>query len=196
MDDPITPEEAAKLKETLAQLEVKAKKADELEAILKEKEDQFNKLSNKEYNFGRLREKTEAEINEMKEKMSVENRALLDEVVTLRTERDIERKKRFDEAKGSILEALSGGDEQLKTSIEAAEKDLTGEAITPKELEDRFRKAYILAKGERPKANPIFSGYSSSYREPNEKKKNWTETPDGQASYGSFFPNSPSQKKS
>jgi predicted nuclease with TOPRIM domain len=184
----LSPEEAEELKKQAEELEGKLKTAEGLEAQLKEKEEELNKLSNKDYNFKRLREKTEAEVDEMKKKMSEKERLLLTEVFELTKEREAEKKARFDNARDEVLTALSGGDEALKKSIEAAEAELAGTAITEKDVEDRLRKAYILAKGESPKVNSIFSGYSSSYREPDTKPKKFSDTEQGKASLKEWFP--------
>lgn len=184
----LDPEAAKALQEKAAAADEALKKAGELEATLKEKEEALGKLSKKDFDYGRLKDKTDAELTEMKKKMSEKEKMMLDEVVSLTKERDAEKEARYLEAKTEILNSLSGGDAELKKSIEEAEKDLAGEAKTPKELEDRFRKAYILAKGETPRRSPIFSGYSSSYREPDEKKERFTDSADGKASLTAWFP--------
>lgn len=185
----LSPEEVEALKKQTEEYEGKAKAAEELEIKLQEKEAELVKLSNKDYNFKRLREKTEEEVEEMKKKMSEKEKLLLTEVFDLTRERESEKNRRFQETKDEVLKSLAGGDESLQKSIEAAEKELSGEATTPKELEDRYRKAYILAQGERPKANPLFSGYSSSYSEPDLGKKNFADTEKGKESLKTWFPN-------
>jgi hypothetical protein len=184
----LSPEQIKELQEKVAEAETVAAKASELEAQLKEKEEQLTKLSKKDFDYGRLRDKTEQQIEDMKKKMSEKEKLLLDEVMSLTNERDEEKQARYNETIEEVLNSLSGGDEELKKSILAAEKDLAGEPQTVKELEDRLRKAFILAKGEAPKRNPIFSGYSSSYREPGEKKERFTDTEAGKASLKAWFP--------
>lgn len=183
-----TPEELKALQEKQAELEAKAAQAAELDAKLKEKEDELAKLSSKDLNFKRLREKSEAELDEVRKKMTEKEKLLLTEVMELTKEREEEKNRKFLETKTEVLDSLSNGDESLKKAIELAEKELAGEAKTPKELEDRFRKAYILAKGEAPTRNPLFSGYSSSYREPNLEAKKFDETDKGKESIKTWFP--------
>jgi myosin heavy subunit len=184
----LPPDEATKLQEQVKTFEEKAKQAEQLEVKLKEKEDELMKLSSKDYNFKKLRERSEEEIEEMKKKMSEKEKAMLTEVMETRRELDGERNKRFEETKDEVLKSLAGDDKNLRDLIEVNEKELNGTAKTPKELEERYRKAYILAKGESPKANPLFSGYASSYREPSLKKVRFTDTPEGQALFAEKFP--------
>ena len=174
--------------EQIKALEAKAAKADELEATLKAKEEELSKLAGKDMNFKRLRDKSDAEIAEMKAKMTVENQQILDELRMTQQERDADHTKRTQEAAQSVLDSLSNGDAELRKSIEIAEKEIAGEARTPRELEERFRKAYILAKGERPAVNPLFSGYNSSYKEPDLDRKRFSDTEEGKASIQQWFP--------
>ncbi len=184
----LSPEQIKELQEKAASAEAASTKAAELEVQLKEKEEQLTKLSKKDFDYGRLRDKTESQIEEMKKKMSEKEKMLLDEVMQLTTERDAEKQARYEETAKEVLTSLSGGDKEIEKSILAAEKELAGEAKTVKELEDRLRKAYILWKGEAPRRNPIFSGYSSSYREPGEKKERFTDTNEGKESLKKWFP--------
>lgn len=185
----LSPEEAKALQERTAELEAKAQKAEELEAALKAKEEELTKLAGKDMNFKRLRDKTEAEVEELKEKMSEKEKVLLAEVMELTKERDSEKAARTQEATKRILDSLSGGDETLRKSIEVAEKELVGEAKTEQELEVRLRKAFILVQGTRPAKNPIYSGYAASYSDPDVTPKKFTETEEGQASLKAWFPN-------
>jgi chromosome segregation ATPase len=179
----LSPEEAKALQDKTAELEAKAAKAEELEETLKQKEEELTKLSGKDLNFKRLRDKTEQEIEDMKQKKSEKEKMLLTEVAELTKERDGEKQARFNEVKESVLKDLSGGDEALRKSIEAAEKELTGQALTAKEIEERYRKAFILAKGVAPARNPIYS-----YTEPSTVKKDFTETDEGKESLKAWFP--------
>lgn len=184
----LPPEEAKALQDKITELEAKASKADELSKTLKEKEDELTKYSKKDMNFQKLREKSEEELETFKSKMSEKEKLMLTEIMDLRNERDAEAKKAFDEAKTEILQALSGGDQELLKKIEMAEKELAGEALTANELEQRYRKAYILANGSAPRANPIFSGYAASYKDPTTVKKDFTDTPEGQELLTKNFP--------
>lgn len=184
----LSPEETKALQEKAAAAEAAAAKTAELEAQLKEKEEAISKLSNKDYNFGKLREKTEQEIEDMKKKMSEKEKLLLDEVMATRKQLDDKEKAEFEETRREVLASLTGGDADKEKAILAAEKELAGEAKTSKELEDRLRKASILATGEPPKRNPIFSGYRASYREPDEQKQRFTDSEEGKASLKAWFP--------
>lgn len=184
----LDPESAKSLQEKAASADTAAAKVVEVEAALKEKEAELNKMSKKDYDYKRLREKTEEEIEEMKSKMNEKEKMLLTEVVELTKERQAEKERSFKEAKSEILSSLCKGDKEFEKKVEENEKLLAGEAVTAGELEDRFRKAYILAKGELPRANPIFSGYSPSYSDPNTTQKKFTDTEQGKESVKKWFP--------
>lgn len=184
----LSPEEATALQEKVTAAEAATAKATELEAQLKEKEEQLGKLSKKDFDYGRLREKTAIEIDDMKKKMSEKEKLLLDEVMATRKQLDDKEKAEFDETRKDVLASLSGGDAEKEKAILAAEKELVGEAKTPRELEDRLRKASILATGETPRRNPIFSGYRSSYSEIDKTKERFTNTETGKASLKAWFP--------
>lgn len=184
----LTPEEAKTLQDKMAELEEKAKKTDELSKSLEEKEKELSKLGTKDFNFQKLREKSEEELETFKSKMSEKEKLMLTEIMDLRKERDEESEKAFTEAKEEILSALAGSDAELRKKIEEAEKELTGEALTANELEQRYRKAYILAKAEVPRANPVFSGYTASYKDPTTKVKNFTDSESGKESVTKWFP--------
>lgn len=183
-----SPEELKALQEKQTELEAKAKEAEDLGLRLKEKEEALQKFSNKDFNFQKLRDKSEEEIAALKTKMSEKEKLLLDEVMELRREKDEEKSRRFAETKEEVLKQLSGGDDAKRKSIELAEKELVGEAKTPKELEDRYRKAFVLSQGQAPGRNPLYSGYSSTYREPDLTPKNFTETEQGKDSLRKWFP--------
>jgi len=181
-------EEAKELQEQIKTLEEQAEKVKEMENALKEKEEALSKLSGKDLNFQRLRHKTEQEVEDMKKKMTEKERLLLTEIMDLTKERDEEKTKRFEEVKNDVLNNLAGEDEELKKAISIAEKELIGDATTPKEIEERYRKAFMLAKGVSPTKNPIYSRYSSSYSEPDIKPKRFTDTEDGKEAIKTWFP--------
>lgn len=186
----LPPEEIKALQEKTAALEAKAKLADELNAKLSEKEEELSKLSNKDLNFKKLRDKSESEIEALKTKMSEKDKLILNEVMDLRREKAEMEAKVEERSRKDILKSLTGGDESLEKSIDLALKEIggLGNAKTPEEIEARYRTAFIVAKGSAPTRNPIFSGYSSSYREPDLEKKNFAETEQGKDSIRSWFP--------
>ena len=121
--------------------------------------------------------------------MSEKDKLVLNEVMDLRREK-AELEQRVEErTKRDILKSF-GADEKLEKSIELALKEIggLGNAKTPEEIEARYRTAYIVAKGEAPGKNPIFAGYSASYREPDMADKKFTETERGQESLKKWFP--------
>lgn len=184
----MTQEEIDAMQQKITELEEKAEKVDELANSLKEKEEELSKLSKKDFNFQRLREKSDTEIEEMKKKMSEKEKMLLTEVMELTRERQEEKEIAHKEYVREIINNLSKGDKELAKKIEAQEKNLIGEGRTPAEIEERYRKAYIMEMAEMPRANPIFSGYSPSYSDPNVDAKRFTDTDTGKDSVTKWFP--------
>lgn len=192
----LPPEEAEKIQEQLKEYEDKVqsfeeaeKRITELETTLKEKENALSKLNDKDLNFKNLRDKTQEEIDEMTQKASAKEALLINEIYALATERKEEREKTLSEAKDEVLNSLAHEDEDLRKKIEAAEKELAGEAKTPAEVEARYRKASILVTGKVVEANPIYSGFGSvNYKDPSDKPKRFSDTPEGQEKIRSWFP--------
>lgn len=187
----LPPEEIKALQEKAAALEEKARLADELNSKLAEKEAEIEKLANKDLNFKKLRDKSEAEIEALKSKMNEKDKLVLTEVMDLRREKAEMERKVEEKTRADVLKSLTGGDEAVQKSIELALKEIggLGDAKTPEEIEARYRTAFIVAKGQAPSKNPLFSGYSSSYREPALEKKDFTETEQGKESFRKWFPN-------
>ncbi len=185
----LSPEEAKALQEKTTALEEKAKLADDLQLRIAEKEAELEKLSSKDTNFTKLRNKSEAEIEALKTKMSEKDKMVLEEVMDLRREKSELEQKIEGRTKADILKSF-GADENMEKKIDLALKEIggLGNAKTPEEIEARYRTAYIVAQGVAPTKNPIFSGYSASYREPDERPKNFTETEQGKDSLRKWFP--------
>lgn len=185
----LPPEEAKALQEKAAALEEKAKLAEELDAKLKEKEEELTKLANKDLNFKKLRDKSESEIEALKTKMSEKDKLILTEVMDLRREKAEMENKVHERTKRDILTSM-GVDENEQKAIELALKEIggLGDAKTPDEIENRYRTAYIVAKGQPPQKNPIFSGYAATYREPDLTPKKFDETDQGKDSIRKWFP--------
>jgi hypothetical protein len=174
----MSPEEVAKLEE-------KAKQADELA-------EKIAKLEAKDMNFSKFREKTAEEQEKFKEKMSAEQRMLLDEVVHLRTEREAERKSMVDSAIQKELDRVAKGDEKLQESLKARMSQFAGEVKSAEEAQRRVRNAYVLEQSEKPGVNPMF-GFSpvSGFFEPSGEKPDYVKTEAGKELYKKLFNEEP-----
>ncbi len=190
LEGALTPEEAKALLDKTMELEAKAKLADELDGKLKEKEAELSKLSTKDLNFQKLRDKSETEIEELKSKMSEKDKMILTEVMDLRKEKAELEQKVAERTKADVFKSLGVVDETSKAAVELALKEIggLGNARTAEEIEAKYRTAYIVAKGEAPVKNPIFSSYTPGYREPDLTEKRFTETDTGKDSIRKWFP--------
>lgn len=190
MEGALAPEAAKALQEEKTKLEERAKLADELDVKLKEKEEELSKLSAKDLNFKKLRDKSETEIEALKSKMSEKDKLVLTEVMDLRREKAEMEAKVVDRTKKDILKSF-GADETMEKKIDLALKEIggLGDAKTPEEIESRYRTAFIVANGTPPTKNPLYSGYSPSYREPDLAAKKFDETDQGKESIRKWFPN-------
>src|SRR3990167_4840935 len=95
----LSPEEAKALQEKAAAAEAAALKVAEYEAQLKEKEEELAKLSKKDFDYGRLRDKTKAELDEMRQKLSEKDKMLFD----IGVRQEMKEKAEFEEARKEIL---------------------------------------------------------------------------------------------
>lgn len=170
---------------------ITAEKFEELSAKIAEAEKELSGLRNKDLNFEKFRTKTEAEKKEIIEGMSQKERLLYEKIESLETERETEKVARMSEAKDAVLSQLAGSDEALRQAIEAQEKEFIGAALTPKDYEERLRKAFTLVKGYKPKVNPLNSPIGAVYREPDTSKKRYTDTDEGRKKFAAMFPDSP-----
>ena len=165
----------------------KAGKTDELTKSMEEKELELQKLKDKDLNFDKFRNKSEAEKEEIKSKLNAKEKMLMTEIEDMRAERDNERKTALEKHKEKVLDSLTS-DSDLKKSIELRVKEFAGEATTPEELEDRLRKSYILEVGSKPTINPINSYAPSNGYTAYKEQKNFVDTPKGKESLNAWFP--------
>ena len=174
----LTPEEAKDIQDQLA-----AEKAER------------EKLSAKDLNFERFRNKTEAEKQEILKKATETERMLLTEVEETRKEREAESQARMNEAKAQILRELAGADADMSKNIENQEKEFIGKALTPNELRERYIKAATLVKGKKPQLNQLnrFSP-TSDYSSPEVgERKSFVEKEAGIALYEKMFGHKPGE---
>jgi ClpP class serine protease len=159
----------------------------QIEALKKEVEN----YKTKDLNFDRFRHKTEAEKQEILAEMSQKERLLYDKIDGLEADREKEKMARMGEAKDAVLDQLAGDNQDLRKAIELQEKEFIGQALSPKEYEERLRKAFTVVQGYKPKVNPLHTPLGSSYREPDVDNKRYTDTPEGRSKFAQLFPDSP-----
>lgn len=170
---------------------VAAEKYQELFAKITEAEKELSGLRNKDLNFEKFRQKTEAEKKEIIDGMSQKERLLYEKIESLEQERVTEKAESIKKASDLVLTELAGTDESRRQAIEAQEKEFNGEAKTPEEKAERLRKAALLIDSYKPKLNPLNSPLGTVYREPDTQKKRFTDTDEGRKRYAAMYPNSP-----
>jgi len=172
----------------------KLEKAQELEKSIAEKEEELKKYQSKEFNFESLRKKSEAEKEEIMRKWSDKEKAMANEIMSMREEREGERSARMEDTRMQTLRRLAGTDESLQKEILEKAKVFSGDAKTEEEQIRRLEDAYTLLKGSKPQRS-VINTYApmGNYKQPRTTK--FTETPEGEQAYKSFFPDSPSNKQ-
>lgn len=174
---------------------VNVEKVNELTGKIEALEKELSGLKEKDYNFDRFRHKTEEEKKEIIEGMTQKEKLLYERIDGLEKDRETEKMARMNETKDVVLDQLAGVDADLKKAIELQEKEFIGHALTPKEYEERLRKAYTLVKGYKPRANPLHTPLGTTYREPDISQKRYTDTEKGRKQYAAMYPDSSTVKK-
>lgn len=184
IENALTPEEAKTLLD----------KAAELEATLKEKQEELEKFRSKDMNFSKFRDKTEEEKTKIMEKASEREKMILRDLDDMTKEREAEKKSQFEAAKASLLNQLAGDDKDLQKSIELRAKEW-GEPKTIEELEKKYSDAHTLLRSSKPDISPI-NRWSpvTGYQAPPQAKA-FVETPQGTGLYARMFPDSPIAKQ-
>jgi hypothetical protein len=175
----------------------KAEKADELSEKLRTQEEELSKLRNKDFNFRKFQEAKDQEKEDMLKGFSTRERELLMATESTSNELNAVKNNLLSDHKENILDSLAGGDKDLRKQIEDTAKTFVGEAHTKKELAERYTNAFTMIKGARPSVNvmnrymPTIDGTDPTGAS---LKKKYTETPDGQNNYETWFPDSKKDK--
>jgi hypothetical protein len=146
----------------LEALEAKAKRAEELEGQVKERDEKLSKLEQKDFNWRNFEAAKEEEKAKMLEGFSAEKQDLI--------KQEAERRKEISELKSSITEereerilaSLAGTDDELRKQIKDTAATIVGEARNTKELAERFANAFTLLKGVKPQVNPLNAYYPTT----------------------------------
>lgn len=195
----LTPEEIAALKTQKEELQIKAAELETLKEKADKQEEELKGLRSKDFNFKRYRESEESEKKKMLEEFSEKERAAIQAAESAATEASDLRNTLLGGWKESILSELAGDDKDLRDQIEAASKNFVGTPKTQQEIEQLYVNAMTIVKGSKPEVK-LLNRYAPvrdrvSGGNPNEDKKDYTKTPDGEANYKNWFPDSPANKK-
>ena len=142
--------EPDKLVETFASLEEKNTAIAAKEEELKVAQEKLEKLENKDLNFKKLRDMSEAEkekftANELEHKSEVEK--LQEEISGFKSSYHTNM---FDKQ----IKALVGTDEKLKLKVEEEYKTIQMPSDTEIQVSEKLKRAYIMATGNSPSIDP------------------------------------------
>lgn len=148
----VSPEEAKELQE-------KAKKAEELEKVLQEKETEIEKLSKKDINFKKLNFKNQKELEEKTADWNEREKALRDKIA----EFESAVYAPAENTKNKLFDEYAGGDEKLKEKLQNEFEAIGGNnAKTPDEVKAHMDKAAIFVQHELNKTSNPINQYSPS----------------------------------
>jgi len=147
------PVEPDKLKETFEGIGENAKALSENVEKLKVAEEALVKLQNKDLNFKKLRDMSDAE----KEKFSVAELEHKGELEKLQEQitglKDTSHTNIFDKQ----IKTLVGEDEKLKLKVEEEYKTIQLPSDTEAQVSEKLKRAYIMATGNSPSVDPYTS---------------------------------------
>lgn len=170
-----------KVEVTTEEVDFKAK-AEALELELTTAKEALQKLSDKEANFGKLKEQTEA-----KEKKHNEEKLTLQEQVNLLNEQLAKSEsQKVEELRDTTIQSIVGSDEEKAKVIRAEYDILNMPATNRDEIIARTKKAVRLA-GYELEGDTSFAPTGSG-REPQRTEKKFTDTDKGKATFGVLFP--------
>jgi DNA repair ATPase RecN len=145
--------EPDKLVETFAGLEEKDKALAENAEALKKAEEELQKLQNKDLNFKKLRDMSDAE----KEKFTAAELEHKAEIEKLQEQisgfKDSYHTNMFDKQ----IKTLVGTDEKLKLKVEEEYKNIQMPGDTEAQVSEKLKRAYIMATGNSPSVDPYAS---------------------------------------
>lgn len=150
--------------------EVQVQTDEEIKAVTDEKEkeistlsEKLSKLENKEFNFKRLKDMTDAE----REKLSTMELGLKQQQEKLEDEQRTFKETQVNEYKNYAFSTLAGDDKELRAKLELhfGRIDPDKPALTQNAIMERAREAYVLATGgksEAPSGLSMAMGLSGS----------------------------------
>jgi len=194
---PLSPDEVEALQKEKDEYVEKANKVEGLEKLVQEKDDELAKLGAKDFNFSALRKASKEEKEKILADYSEKEKAFINELGDLKATVESNQISSLKDYEEEVVGAMAGSDEDLKTKIKETAKMFVGEASTKSEMFARYKNAYTLIKESAPNINPV-NQFVPTTTPVNEhgggKKKDWTETDEGKASYGKFFPDTVKKK--
>jgi len=148
------PVEITDLKSTLESATQFQKQLSEKEELLKTANDQLEKLASKELNFKKLRDMSEAE----KEKFSTTELSYKQQIEKLEEEVGSFKKSYHDNIFQKKVSSFVGSDATLKEKVEKEYENINMPSNTEQEVEEKIKRAYVLATGKSPSPSPMFYG--------------------------------------
>lgn len=149
----MTEQEARAAVEAAQKAEAKAK---ELETQLSQTREQLGKLQNKDLNFRRLEQMTEAE----KEKLTATEKQLMQQAEQLEAKtKELEGNTLAFHRRNAISLAARGNEDVAK-ELETAWNDISGEPKTEQEFLEKAAKVYRLVKGTTPQFSAVTSAFA------------------------------------
>ena len=134
---------------------------EELKKQIKEKEDQLNKLKDKDLNFSNFRKKTAEEMEKLTEGWSEREKGFLDQINSLHARIDERDNATLGKAKEAKLAEIAGEDEVMQAKIKEQFERLGGkEALSVDDVNRVYEEAAIIVKFREEKAqqvNPLAS---------------------------------------
>lgn len=166
-------------------------KTEALQKELEEKSGELDKLSTKDINFEKMRKLNTEERREAQEGWSEEKKLLVNEMTALNEKIEGFQSANLGNYKEQLLKELAGSDEELVKQLEERASEFRGDLNTTDDIYDRYSKAFLLIKGERPTVNPINQFVPSTHTSmPTNDSKKFTDTESGKKAYQKFFPDS------
>lgn len=177
--------------------------AKQLQEDVQTKEEELNKLKDKDFNFGKFRKASTEEKEKMTADWSETEKSLMGEIEELRgqvAESDKRVKEestaKLEKEKNMVLEAMAGENEELKTKIEEYTKVLGGEVKTKEDVRTLYERAFTLLKKEQPNLIPTSTfAPTTQYTPPQEGKKEFAKTDKGKETYKNMFGHEPGSLK-
>jgi len=147
-------EVATSLQELQAAAEAKAV----LEQELSSTKEQLAKSANKDMNWKRLNNMTEAET----QKLTIREMELIKRQEELEDQQKSWQQQQMDSHKTNALASFGIHDDEVRQKVLANYERIKDEAVTPEQIQSKMRDAVTIATGAAPsvRINPVFAGNS------------------------------------
>jgi len=181
-DEELTPEQIKELKE-------KASRADELEKTLAEKEEEYSKLSKKEFNFRNLEKAKDEEKKKLMEEFTKDKNMQAQAIVEIERKFSQAEQARLDDAENRFLNSFN--DEDFKNKLKEAVKHsipFLGEPKNPEELTQRYKRAHDQIKDSVKVSGLNAFSPTTTYMDQPSDKKRFTDSDQGKELLHNILP--------